>query len=330
MDVNDPIRTFNALQTMCIFLSAIFKKNFENDNSKILLNLICNEENVNTFFVNMFKKLEQLLLTESISYDIKCSAIELILRFVTSHEVVNSNIFLEQIMSLDLFDSFLRFLNIAANINDKQALSDIFVILSVLSYYKTENDGNIYIKRLSSLQNEHLKELTDILLKVCTDICEEEYLSSNSSPSSSWFGFIFNSQNQSNSEDKKKSISCLTGSFLLFFYRLNYLCPEFLSYACSLTSQAQLKSPTSSSNSKTALESKILTRLFELSYVLISETQNFNYKCYNELYLIIFMIISENKEVINMLYHSNQIMLFYDLSNNRKPKVCTYILDNIT
>src|SRR5690606_15445912 len=98
---------------------------------------------------NMFKKLEQLLLTESISYDIKCSAIELILRFVTSHEVVNSNIFLEQIMSLDLFDSFLRFLNIAANINDKQALSDIFVILSVLSYYKTENDGNIYIKRLS-------------------------------------------------------------------------------------------------------------------------------------------------------------------------------------
>lgn len=317
LDVNDTIRSCNALQTMCIFLSALFKKNIEN-----LLEFICIEENANDFFVNMLKEIEQLILSEKTSYDIKSSSIELLLRFVTSHEVVNSNIFLEYIMNHDIFDSILYFLNNATEQNDKQTISNIFVILSVLSYYRTDNDRNIYIKRISSLNTDKLKELTNILLKVCKNCYEEEYLSiTNYSQSSSWFGFLFNSSNQTNASNDKKIISCYTGSFLLFFYRLIYLCPEFLSYACNVTSRSPLKGPLASKNAKTALESEILTRLFELSFILISETQNFNYKCYNELYLIIFMIISENKEVINMLYNSSQIMLFSDLPNNRKPKV---------
>ncbi|KAJ3294500.1 hypothetical protein HK104_003538 [Borealophlyctis nickersoniae] len=144
-------RQINAMETLCVMLSHIFAKKFNNFSFDVI-NLVTGLEHADVVFKKLVSNLEQLLVCGE-TLEVRGAALKLCKIIVTGSDNINQNSLNEYFMLQDIHASLLKIIGDSA----MDALAyDALMLLSLLCNYNKYERPNPYIGGICKLSDRDL------------------------------------------------------------------------------------------------------------------------------------------------------------------------------
>ncbi|XP_058064612.1 armadillo-like helical domain-containing protein 3 isoform X2 [Anopheles bellator] len=178
-------RMMNALQTICVFIYVLFRKQSRAVNG--ILSACDKKEEMRT----LLSRLNDMLCDDVVDSP-KDPCLKILLIIVSGMDNVNDNHLIEFIVGQSLFEAFKKILSDSTLRN--QHGHDVVTLLTILVNYRKHENSNPYIVELSLLADElALNGYGQVISYVLTMFCKQHMLNLTELPSSSsWFSSLSN------------------------------------------------------------------------------------------------------------------------------------------
>ncbi|KAF7270657.1 hypothetical protein GWI33_016378 [Rhynchophorus ferrugineus] len=186
------VRAPYALQTLCAFLHAVFKKYGENQatNNVQAIEFLSGFDN---YAKNIQKLLDycQIFLEGDYTGSIKGLCLKLIIILTIGTDNINQNSIIEYIMLSPLFDCLVKLLS---DVPTRQKHGyDVVLIITLLVNYRKYDATNPYVVKLSILDDElALNGYGQVITSSLTEFCNQYNVEHIENQNSSWFSSLTN------------------------------------------------------------------------------------------------------------------------------------------
>eukprot|EP00029_Vermamoeba_vermiformis_P014623 TRINITY_DN9734_c0_g1_i1.p1 TRINITY_DN9734_c0_g1~~TRINITY_DN9734_c0_g1_i1.p1 ORF type:complete len:709 (-),score=152.98 TRINITY_DN9734_c0_g1_i1:40-2166(-) len=221
------LRISHVLETMTILLEVLSKKKL---NSKEILNLIAEPNNVETIFRSLTANIAQILSAAGDKAGAqKERAIKLYLTILIGQDQFHENSLIEQLVQHEIFSAFLQ---VFKQTFTQTLAFDAIMTMTLLANYKKHDVNNAYYRGLKELNNEELfKTIAQVLTVQGNELIKdlEQVQVAKQSPGmfSRFTGYLTSFVSPRKGEDgvdEKHKI----GGYLLAVYELLYLNNNFM------------------------------------------------------------------------------------------------------
>ncbi|XP_019859629.1 PREDICTED: UPF0668 protein C10orf76 homolog [Amphimedon queenslandica] len=238
------IRNINALQTLCVLVQSIYRKHSSSDSSIEVVDILTGVDAADCQMRNLIECLCKFL-SEEYPVSVKNLCLKFILIILTSIDNISQNVMLEYFMLNSIFEALVStFFHPDAQEHHGY---DAAVALALLVNYRKHEAANLYVIKLSVLDNEIiLNGLGHIISAILTEYIKQ-YSSSHEEPKSligaltSWVGSALM---PAEAPPAKVRIS---EALLLVLYEAVYLNKHFHSVLTHTRSVSTPSTPTSPS-----------------------------------------------------------------------------------
>lgn len=145
------IRNINALQTLCVLVQSIYHKHSSSDASFEIVDIVVGIDAAECQMRNLIESLRKFL-SEDYPVSVKNLSLKLILIILTAMDNISQNVILEYFMMNSVFEALLEILS-HPDAREQHGY-DAAVVLALLVNYRKHEAANIYVIKLSVLDNE--------------------------------------------------------------------------------------------------------------------------------------------------------------------------------
>ncbi|XP_052865657.1 armadillo-like helical domain-containing protein 3 isoform X2 [Anopheles cruzii] len=179
-------RMMNALQTICVFIHVLFRKQ-----SRAVSGILSTCDKSEEEMKSLLSRLNDMLCDDVVDSP-KDPCLKILLIIVSGMDNVNDNHLIEFIVGQSLFEAFKKILSDSTLRN--QHGHDVVTLLTILVNYRKHENSNPYIVELSLLADElALNGYGQVISYVLTMFCKQHMLNLTELPSSSsWFSSLSN------------------------------------------------------------------------------------------------------------------------------------------
>ncbi|XP_041371121.1 armadillo-like helical domain-containing protein 3 [Gigantopelta aegis] len=222
---DNPIRTVNAIHTLCALIRGIFRKSLGNYGFDVI-NLLIGFDTAEGVMQCLIENLNRFL-TEDHPTCVKQLVLKFLLVLITATDNISQNTMLEYILINSVFESIIQILG---NTLLRPTLGhDAVLVLTLLVQYRKHESANPYIVKLSILDDElALTGFAQIVSVLLSDFNRTYHVQSTDSQTG-WFSSLANMVgNMFVADERKIELVRANDSILLALYEAIHLNRNFI------------------------------------------------------------------------------------------------------
>ncbi|XP_063435000.1 armadillo-like helical domain-containing protein 3 [Mytilus trossulus] len=336
----NPIRTINALHTLCALIRGVFKKSV-GDFGFDVINILIGFDSAETVMQQMVENLNRIL-TEEYPVILKLQVLKFLQVLATATDNISQNTLLEYILINSVFESLIQILGNAAL---RQILGhDTVLVLTLFIQYRKYESANQYIVKLSILDDElALTGYAQVVHNALFDF-NRSFAVRNIEPQGGWFSALASMVGNMFVADEKQIAAVRSNdSILLALYEAIHLNRNFITALTHTHTPSTPATPPSSPVlspgnpllnqvpktdpallEPTCQPTNLLVTFLEYSSVVLQDTKDETQHNNAKLCLIILTCISEDQYANSLMHDINmnfRVPLHRMPMRHRKMKV---------